>query len=133
VRSLQLFKAASLFGGVCSEDIGWRASRGLDRHFVTALAGVDWVRHALSILIASASGTGKTWLSCARARQAARSGFTVLNARATWPLQDFRVGHANGRFSCGRRNRHASTCCCWATSLARRRKRASARLKLRSS
>jgi DNA replication protein DnaC len=50
-----------------------RQSRGLDRHLLTALAGCDWVRHARTILITGATGTGKTWLSCALAQQAARA------------------------------------------------------------
>ena len=99
-RLTRLLKAARLkVAGACIEDINWRASRGLDRHLITALAGCDWVRHARTILITGATGTGKTWLSCALAQQAARNGFTVLYVRTTRLLQELRVAHGDGSFS----------------------------------
>ena len=91
-RLTRLLKAARLkVSAACIEDINWRASRGLDRHQITMLAGCDWVRHARTILITGATGTGKTWLSCALAQQAARNGFTVLYTRTTRLLQELRV------------------------------------------
>ena len=91
-RLTRLLKAARLkVSAACIEDINWRASRGLDRHLITALAGCDWVRHARTILITGATGTGKTWLSCALAQQAARNGFTVLYTRTTRLLQELRA------------------------------------------
>jgi len=99
-RLTRLLKAARLkVAGACIEDINWRASHGLDRHLITALAGCDWVRHARTILITGATGTGKTWLSCALAQQAARNGFTVLYTRTTRLLQELRVAHGDGSFS----------------------------------
>lgn len=96
-RLTRLLRAARLkVSGACIEDVNWRASRGLDRHLITALAGCDWVRHARTILI---TGTGKTWLSCALAQQAARNGFTVLYTRTTRLLQELRVAHGDGSFS----------------------------------
>ena len=99
-RLTRLLKAARLkVSAACIEDINWRASRGLDRHQITMLAGCDWVRHARTILITGATGTGKTWLSCALAQQAARNGFTVLYTRTTRLLQELRVAHGDGSFS----------------------------------
>ena len=99
-RLVRLLKAARLkVSGACIEDINWRASRGLDRHLITELAGCDWVRHGRTVLITGATGTGKTWLSCALARQAARNGFTVLYTRTTRLLQEPRVAHGEGSFS----------------------------------
>jgi DNA replication protein DnaC len=99
-RLARLLKAARLkVSGACIEDINWRASRSLDRPLITALAGCDWVRHARTILITGATGTGKTWLSCALAQQAARNGFTVLYTRTTRLLQELRVAHGDGSFS----------------------------------
>lgn len=99
-RLTRLLKAAKLkVSSACIEEILWRDSRNLDRHLVTALAGCDWVRHAQPILISGATGCGKTWLSCALARQAARSGFSVLYARCHRLLQELRVAHGEGSFS----------------------------------
>jgi DNA replication protein DnaC len=101
-RLTRLLKAARLkLSGACIEDIDWRASRGLDRALISALAGGDWLRHGRNVLITGATGVGKTWLACALAQQAARLGFTVLYARAPRLLEELRVAHGDGSF--GRR------------------------------
>lgn len=80
-RLARILKAAKLkVSGACVEDILWRDSRHLDRHLITTLAGCDWIRHARTVLVTGATGTGKTWLACALAQQAARCGFTGLHA-----------------------------------------------------
>lgn len=101
-RLTRLLKAAKLkLTSACLEDIDWRSSRGLDRNLVTSLAGGDWLRHGHNVLITGATGVGKTWLACALAQQAARSGFTVLYVRAPRLLEELRVAHGDGSF--GRR------------------------------
>lgn len=101
-RLTRLLKAARLkVASACIEDIDWRGSRGLDRSLVTTLAGCDWLRHGRCVLITGATGVGKTWLACALAQQAARSGFTVLYTRAPRLLEELRVAHGDGSF--GRR------------------------------
>jgi DNA replication protein DnaC len=99
-RLARLLKAARLkVAGACIEDIDWRASRGLDRALVTALASCDWLRHGHNVLITGATGVGKTWLACALAQQAARAGFTVLYVRAPRLLEELRVAHGDGSFA----------------------------------
>lgn len=101
-RLQRLLKAAHLkVGSACMADIDWRASRGLDRSLVTALAGCDWLRHGHNVLVTGATGVGKTWLACALGHQAAQAGFTVLYARAGRLLEELRVAHGDGSF--GRR------------------------------
>jgi DNA replication protein DnaC len=99
-RVTRLLKAARLkVSTACVEDINWRASRGLDKSLVTALAGGDWLRHGQSLLITGATGCGKTWLACALGTQAARSGFSVLYTRAARLFDELQVAHGDGSFA----------------------------------
>ncbi len=99
-RVTRLLKAAKLkVSSACVEDINWRASRSLDRSLVAALAGGDWLRHGQNLLITGMTGCGKTWLACALAHQAARSGFSVLYTRAARLFDELQVAHGDGSFS----------------------------------
>ena len=99
-RVERLLKAAKLkVGMACVEDINYRSSRALDRSLVAALAGGDWIRNAQNLLITGATGCGKTWLACALAHQAARSGFSVLYARAGRLFDELQVAHGDGSFA----------------------------------
>jgi len=99
-RVTRLLKAARLkVSTACVEDINWRASRALDKSLVTALAGGDWLRHGQSLLITGATGCGKTWLACALAHRAARSGFSVLYTRAARLFDELQVAHGDGSFA----------------------------------
>ena len=99
-RVARLLKAAKLkVSAACIEDINWRASRSLDRSLITALAGGDWLRRARNLLITGATGSGKTWLACALAHQAARGGFSVLYVRAARLFDELQVAHGDGSFA----------------------------------
>jgi DNA replication protein DnaC len=99
-RLQRLLKAAKLkVSTACVEDIDWRASRTLDRSLVAALAGGDWIRNAQNLLMTGSTGCGKTWLACALAHQAARSGFSVLYVRAGRLFDELQVAHGDGSFA----------------------------------
>jgi DNA replication protein DnaC len=99
-RVQRLLKAAKLkVSAACVEDINWRASRALDRSLVAALAEGDWLRRGQNVLITGMTGCGKTWLACALAHQAARSGFSVLYTRAARLFDELQVAHGDGSFA----------------------------------
>jgi DNA replication protein DnaC len=99
-RLARLLKAAKLkVSSACIEDINWRSSRALDQALVATLAGGDWIRNAQNLLITGATGCGKTWLACALAHQAARSGFSVLYVRAGRLFDELHVAHGDGSFA----------------------------------
>ena len=99
-RLARLLKAAKLkVSSACIEDINWRASRSLDRGLIATLAAGDWLRHARNVLLCGATGSGKTWLACALANQAARTGFSVLYVRAGRLFNELQVAHGDGSFA----------------------------------
>jgi DNA replication protein DnaC len=99
-RVQRLLKAARLkVSSACIEEINWRANRSLDRALIAALAGGDWLRQTQNCLITGATGSGKTWLACALAHQAARSGFSVLYTRAARLFDELQVAHGDGSFA----------------------------------
>lgn len=99
-RVARLLGAAKLEdSSACVEDIDWRASRGLDRGLFCELVTCDWLRRGHNVLIAGATGVGKTWIACALAQRAARCGFSVLYARCSRLPEELRIAHGDGSFA----------------------------------
>ena len=91
-------KKAKLRLAACMEDLKVKASRGLDRLVVTALASCDWVRDKRNIAITGPTGAGKTYLACALAHSACRHGYTALYHRASSLFDDLVVAKGDGRY-----------------------------------
>jgi DNA replication protein DnaC len=49
--------------------------------------------------VTASTGSGKTWLACALAHQAARTGFSVLYVRAARLFDELQVAHGDGSFA----------------------------------
>ena len=92
-------KSAKLRLSASLEDLELRASRGLDRSVITALAACDWVQSKQNILITGPTGAGKTYVGCALAQKACRLGFSVAYFRAPVLFQDLSVSKADGRYT----------------------------------
>ena len=61
-------KAAKLRGNACIEEIDFRASRGLDKSVIRALAQQStWVAKHENIFILGPTGVGKSFVACALA------------------------------------------------------------------
>ncbi|MER8596267.1 ATP-binding protein, partial [Mesorhizobium sp. M1182] len=69
------------FADACIENIDFAAHRGLDRRNTLSLAHGAWLKAHENLIITGQTGTGKTWLACAFARQAARLDHSVLYLR----------------------------------------------------
>lgn len=79
----RLVRAAGFPEPSALEDVDYGASRGLDKSQVASLAGCEWVRQKLNLVIIGATGVGKTWLASAFGTQACRLGMPVVFYRAS--------------------------------------------------
>jgi DNA replication protein DnaC len=95
-RLKRLLKNAKLKVSAEPEAIDYHPGRGLDRAFVGDLLTSQWIVQQQNLLITGPTGTGKTWLACAFAVQAARQGFTVGYRRLGRLLEDMAIAHADG-------------------------------------
>lgn len=95
-RLKRLLKNAKLKVQAEPEAIDYHPTRGLDRAFMGDLLTSQWMLQQQNLLITGPTGTGKTWLACAFAVQAARQGFTVGYRRLGRLLEDMEIAHADG-------------------------------------
>jgi DNA replication protein DnaC len=92
----RLFKGAKLKYLAHPEDIIFKPERGLEKKYVAAVLGPEWVRRTENLVITGASGTGKTWLACSVAVSAIRFGISARYFRTNELLRDMRLAHQNG-------------------------------------
>lgn len=80
------------------EDLDLSAGRGLKRAQVLELAQGAWVHRHLNALVLGATGTGKTYLSCALGRAACEAEFNVRYVRTSRLLQSIELAQADGSY-----------------------------------
>lgn len=81
------------------EDLDYHVPRGLDKALIQSLAGCQWVKEHLNILITGPTGVGKTWLACALAHKACREGYTVQYIRLTRLMREMVISKGDGRYA----------------------------------
>lgn len=94
----RLAAAKLRFADACIEDIDFATKRGLDKRNTLQLAQGDWLKAHDNLIITGQTGTGKTWLACAFARQAARHDRSVLYLRVPRLFEDLAMARLDGRF-----------------------------------
>jgi DNA replication protein DnaC len=94
----RLASARLRFADACIENVNFAASRGIDRRQILSLAQGAWLKAHENLFITGPTGTGKTWLACAFARQAARLDHSVLYIRAPRLFEDLAMARLDGRF-----------------------------------
>lgn len=98
-RLKRLLRNARLKVQAEPETIDYRPGRGLDRAVIGDLLTCGWIERGQNLLITGQTGTGKTWLACALAMQAARRGITIGYKRVGRLLQEMEIAHADGSLS----------------------------------
>jgi DNA replication protein DnaC len=90
-------KAAKLRGNACVEEIDFRASRGLDKSVIRALAQESsWAAKHENIFVLGPTGVGKSFIASALAQKACRDGNTVFYSRASALFRDLALARADG-------------------------------------
>ena len=97
-RLLRRLKSARFPLQATIEDLDLSAARGLKRSQVLELAQGDWVHRHLNALVIGATGTGKTFLSCALGRAACEAEFTVRYLRTSRLIQSLEFAQADGSY-----------------------------------
>ncbi|MDA8217376.1 MAG: IS21-like element helper ATPase IstB [Dehalococcoidales bacterium] len=98
-RVSRLLREARLRLDAHVEDLDYRASRGLDRSMLRALAQGDWIARRQDVLISGATGVGKTFVACALADAACRLGHSSRYYRVPRLLEELRIAQADGSLS----------------------------------
>ncbi len=83
----------------CIEDVDYTAKRELDRALVRQLATCAWIGSHANVIVTGATGTGKSYVACALAQQACRSGFRALYRRVPRLLEELALAHADGTYT----------------------------------
>ena len=84
--------------GACVEDIEYRADRKLNREQIARLATCAYVREKRNVIVLGATGTGKTYLSCALGMSACRCFHSVKYIRLPDLLDELMVARGEGMF-----------------------------------
>jgi DNA replication protein DnaC len=98
-RMDRCLKAARLRSPAAVEDIDFRHPRGLDRAQILGLAQAHWASNRRAIVITGPTGSGKTYLACALAHAAIRTGHTALYQRGPRMLDELAIARGDGRLA----------------------------------
>jgi DNA replication protein DnaC len=93
-----LREAKLRISGACIEDIDYAPRRELDRALVRQLGTCAWIGHHANVIITGATGTGKSYVACALAQQACRSGYRAAYRRMPRLLEELALAHADGTY-----------------------------------
>ncbi len=80
------------------EDFDYRARRGIDKATLNEFARCRFIVEHLNVLITGPTGVGKTYLACAIAHAACRSGFSARYLRVVRLLTDIHVARGDGSY-----------------------------------
>lgn len=94
----RLLKNAKLKLNACVEDVDYKAPRGIDKSVILRLSGGEWIKHAQNIIITGPTGVGKTYLACAIANNACRTGYSAFYTRAPRLFQEIAIARGDGSY-----------------------------------
>ena len=81
------------------EAIDHPPQRPLDKALLRQLATGRWISEHHNVIITGPTGTGKTFIACALAHHACRSGFRALYRRLPRLFEELTLAHADGTYT----------------------------------
>ncbi len=81
------------------EAIDHRPTRPIDKVLLRQLATGRWITEHHNVVITGSTGTGKTFIACALAHHACRSGFRALYRRLPRLFEELTLAHADGTYT----------------------------------
>lgn len=92
-------KRAKLRQAATTEDVDYRAVRGLDRSLFMTLATCRWIRDHRHLILCGPTGVGKSWLACALGDAACREDISVLYQRVPRLFASLDLARGDGRYA----------------------------------
>lgn len=80
-------------------DLDYNPLRKIDRAYTDRLSDCQWIREHRNMIITGATGTGKTYLSCAFASAACQEGWKAKYVRVNRLLTDLAIARGDGSYS----------------------------------
>jgi DNA replication protein DnaC len=98
-RLTNLLRGARLrYSSACPEEIDFRTPRGLSKEAVLSLMQNGWVKGKQNVIITGPTGSGKTFIACALANSACRSGHSTYYIRLPRLLQELHIARGDGSY-----------------------------------
>lgn len=98
-RLTNLLRGAKLrYASACPEEIDFRTPRGLSKEVVLSLMQNGWVKGKQNVIVTGPTGSGKTFIACALANSACRSGYSAHYIRLPRLLQELHIARADGSY-----------------------------------
>jgi len=91
-------KADYVYPHACIEDIDYSSSRHLDKGQVARLSFCNYIQNCNNVIILGATGTGKSYISCALGIAANRNFFTVRYVRLPDLFSELAIARGEGSY-----------------------------------
>jgi DNA replication protein DnaC len=95
-RMKRLLEGAKLKMQAC---IDYKTSRGIDKPVLLSFESCEWVRNYQNVIIVGPTGAGKTYLACALAQRACRTGLSAFYIRAPKLYYALAISRADGSYA----------------------------------
>ena len=98
-RLTNLLRGARLrYSSACPEEIDFRTPRGLSKEAILSLMQNGWIKGKQNVIITGPTGSGKTFIACALANSACRSGHSAYYIRLPRLLQELHIARGDGSY-----------------------------------